>query len=82
MTRRAELAADTERVRARADATAHTAFLEGFRAVLIEREAEYQADIRRRMALVMAGPDEKAHAIVKAKGKTAHAGPLFDEAAQ
>jgi site-specific DNA-methyltransferase (adenine-specific) len=62
--------------------TGEAAFLEGFNAVLIEREAEYQADIRRRMALVMAGPDEKAAAMVKAKGRAASAGPLFDEAAQ
>jgi DNA modification methylase len=32
--------------------TGEAAFREGFNAVLIEREAEYQADIRRRMALM------------------------------
>jgi site-specific DNA-methyltransferase (adenine-specific) len=57
--------------------TGQAAFLEGFRAILIEREAEYVADIERRMALTVAGPDEKAHAIVKAKGKVEDAGPLF-----
>jgi DNA modification methylase len=58
--------------------TGQAAFLEGFRAVLIEREAEYQADIARRMELVLAGPDERSHAIVKAKGMLdSDAGPLF-----
>lgn len=59
--------------------TAEAAFREGFNAVLIEREAEYQADIRRRMALVLAGPDERAREIIKARtgGKQADAGPLF-----
>jgi DNA modification methylase len=63
--------------------TGQAAFLEGFRAVLIEREAEYQADIARRMELVLAGPDERSHAIVKAKGMLdSDAGPLFAEAAE
>lgn len=49
--------------------TGEAAFREGMRAVLIEREAEYQADIRRRMALVLAGPDERRHETLKAAGK-------------
>ena len=55
------------------------AFREGFRAILIEREAEYQADIRRRMALCLSGPDERAREAVKArmKDKPIDAGPLF-----
>jgi site-specific DNA-methyltransferase (adenine-specific) len=57
--------------------TAEAAYREGFNAVLIEREAEYQADIRRRMALVLAGPDERARESIKASGKTADPGPLF-----
>jgi site-specific DNA-methyltransferase (adenine-specific) len=58
--------------------TGQAAFLEGFRAVLVERETEYQADIARRMELVLAGPQERAAAIVEAKGARAmDAGPLF-----
>lgn len=49
--------------------TGEAAYREGFSAVLIEREEEYLADIARRMALVLAGPDERKHAILKAKGK-------------
>ncbi len=55
-----------------------TAIREGFRAVLIEREAEYCADIRRRMTLASAGPVERRHESIKARGKVDHdAGPLF-----
>lgn len=59
--------------------TGEAAFREGFKAVLIEREDEYQADIARRMKLALAGPDEKAREIVKAKGedKPADNLPLF-----
>lgn len=49
--------------------TGHGALLEGFKAIMIEREAEYQADIVRRMGLVFAGETERAHAIVKARGE-------------
>lgn len=59
--------------------TGEAAFYEGFRATLIEREAEYMADIERRMALCLAGPEEKARAIIKAKGLTESPGPLFDQ---
>ena len=58
--------------------TGEAAWREGMRAILIEAEPEYQADVRRRMELALAGPDEKAHAIVKAKGLTETPGPLFD----
>lgn len=47
--------------------TGEAAFREGFNAILIEREPEYQADIRRRMALVMAGPEERKRESIKAK---------------
>ena len=60
--------------------TGEAAFYEGFSAVLIEREAEYRADIARRMALSMVGPDERRRKIAKAKAgadATADAGPLF-----
>ena len=40
--------------------TAEAAFYEGMRAILVERETEYQADIRRRIELCLAGPDERA----------------------
>lgn len=59
--------------------TGEAAWREGFRAVLIEREAEYQADIRRRMALCLAGPDERKREAAKAKNaaKAGDLGPLF-----
>jgi DNA modification methylase len=53
------------------------AFREGFEAVLIEREPEYQADIERRMALVLAGPEERIRESIKARGLVEEAGPLF-----
>ncbi|MGU3286485.1 DNA-methyltransferase [Methylobacterium mesophilicum] len=49
--------------------TGEAAWREGMSAVLIERDPEYQTDIRRRMALCLAGPDERRRAIVKAKSK-------------
>lgn len=59
--------------------TGEAAWREGFNAVLIEREEEYQADIRRRMALCMAGPEERSRESIKAKLKDRpiDAGPLF-----
>lgn len=47
---------------------------------MIERESEYQSDIRRRMALCLAGPDERARESIKAKikDKPVDNGPLFD----
>jgi hypothetical protein len=58
--------------------TGEAAFREGFNAVLIEREGEYQADIRRRTALVMAGPDERSRESIKAKNRPIDHGPLFE----
>lgn len=55
--------------------TGAAAFYEGFRAVLIEREAEYVADITRRMGLLLAGPDEKARALTTPE--SADTLPLF-----
>src|SRR6185369_15311105 len=49
--------------------TAEACFREGMRCAMVEREAEYQADIRRRMALCMSGPDERARESIKAKTK-------------
>lgn len=43
--------------------TGAAAYLDGFSAVLVEREAEYRADIAARMRMVMAGPDELARAL-------------------
>jgi DNA modification methylase len=59
--------------------TGEAAFREGMSAVLIEREAEYQEDIRRRMKLCLAGPDERARESIKArmKDKPIDHGPLF-----
>lgn len=57
--------------------TGEAAFREGMRAVLIEREEEYQNDIRRRMKLCLAGPDEKRRESLKARGLVDDAGPLF-----
>lgn len=57
--------------------TGEAAWREGMRAVLIERESEYQNDIRRRMCLCLAGPDEKRRESLKARGLVDDAGPLF-----
>ncbi len=45
--------------------TGHAALLEGFKSILIEREAEYRADIERRMSLVFAGEHETTMATKK-----------------
>jgi site-specific DNA-methyltransferase (adenine-specific) len=59
--------------------TGEACLREGMRAVLIEREAEYQNDIRRRMRLAMSGPDERSREAIKARmgDKPIDAGPLF-----
>ncbi|WP_296585702.1 DNA methyltransferase [Xanthobacter sp.] len=57
--------------------TGEAAWREGFSAVLVEREAEYQADIRRRMALCLAGPAERKRESVKARAANDDPGPLF-----
>jgi DNA modification methylase len=41
------------------------AWREGFKAILIEREEEYQADIVKRMGLCLSGPEERRAASVK-----------------
>ncbi len=61
--------------------TGEAAWREGFSAVLIEREADYQADIARRMALAEAGPATRKAESAKARGRAAPAGgTLFDTA--
>jgi DNA modification methylase len=59
--------------------TGEAAWREGFNAVLIEREEEYQSDIRRRMALCMSGAGERERESIKAKtkDKPVNHGPLF-----
>jgi DNA modification methylase len=57
--------------------TGEACFREGMRAVLIEREEDYRADITRRMELCRAGPMERKHESAKARGTVADAGPLF-----
>lgn len=59
--------------------TGEAAWREGFSAVLIEREAAYADDIRRRLQHANSGPDERRRVIAKAAGKTRSADdlPLF-----
>ena len=57
--------------------TGEAAYREGCRAILIEREAEYQADIARRMGLVLSGLDERSREGIKARHGDVHPGPLF-----
>ena len=57
--------------------TGEAAWREGFNAVLIEREEEYQNDIRERMRLCLSGPDERRRETIKRKGTVEDAGPLF-----
>lgn len=61
--------------------TGEAAWREGMKAVLVEREAEYQDCIRRRMRLALAGPDERRRESIKAKlerkGEEIDLGPLF-----
>jgi site-specific DNA-methyltransferase (adenine-specific) len=62
--------------------TGEAAWREGFNAVLIEREPEYQHDIAERMRLCLSGPDEKRREIIKRSGLAEDdAGPLFGGAA-
>lgn len=62
--------------------TGEAAWREGFNAVLIEREPEYQQDVAERMRLCLAGPDEKRREIIKRRGLADDdAGPLFGGAA-
>jgi site-specific DNA-methyltransferase (adenine-specific) len=57
--------------------TGESAWREGFRAVLIERENEYQEDIVRRMGLADAGPDERERKSNAGKQDKAEELPLF-----
>jgi site-specific DNA-methyltransferase (adenine-specific) len=59
--------------------TGEAAYREGARAVLIEREMEYCQDIRRRISLAAAGPEERKRKSIEAGGKTQSADnlPLF-----
>ncbi|MDB5582807.1 MAG: hypothetical protein JWR80_7983 [Bradyrhizobium sp.] len=62
--------------------TGEAAWREGMKAILIEREPEYQTDIAERMRLCLAGPGEKQREIAKRKsaGKPDDHGPLFEAA--
>lgn len=59
--------------------TAEAAYREGMSCILVEAEPEYQDDIRRRMKLVLAGPDERRRETIKVKiaDKLVDHGPLF-----
>lgn len=57
--------------------TGAAAWREGFRAVLIEREAEYRGDIARRMTLEAEGPATRAAESARARHGETDAGPLF-----
>lgn len=62
--------------------TGEAAFREGMQAVLIEREERFVRDIERRVALFLAGPEERTRAAIKASGRMdSNAGPLFADAA-
>ena len=54
--------------------TGEAAWREGFSAILIEREAAYCDDIRRRMALCLSGRSEKRRESLKARGAAAEIG--------
>jgi site-specific DNA-methyltransferase (adenine-specific) len=60
--------------------TGEAALLEGMRCILVEREDEYVADIKRRMELAVLGPEDKKLAVGKILGKDdgVDLGPLFD----
>jgi site-specific DNA-methyltransferase (adenine-specific) len=58
--------------------TGHAALLEGFRAVLIEREEAYRADIARRLGHAFAYDRERRQMIAKAKRKVKPPGALFE----
>lgn len=64
--------------------TGEACIREGMRCILMEREEAYQADIRRRIDLALAGPDERQREAIKARGLADYdAGPLFaSEAAE
>jgi site-specific DNA-methyltransferase (adenine-specific) len=57
--------------------TGEAAFHEGLRATLIEADPQSQRDIRRRMALIHAGPVERATQSAKARDRELAPLPLF-----
>lgn len=58
--------------------TGEAAYLEGFNAILIEREQEYADDIMRRMSLINVSTEERKIESLKARGRIEqNAGPLF-----
>lgn len=59
--------------------TAEAALREGLHATLIEREAEYRADIERRMERALMGEEELVRAILKEAGEVESPGPLFPD---
>lgn len=64
--------------------TGEAAWREGMRVILIEREPDYQADIRRRMALAATGPEERRRTLAARSNADTPAdlGPLFAGAAE
>ena len=58
--------------------TGEAAIREGMRAILIEREPEYLADIKRRLELVNESSRSRKVESFKARGKIESAGPLFE----
>lgn len=56
--------------------TGEAAWREGFRAILVEREEEYQADIAERLRLANAGPGTRKLRAIK---QAISAGPLFGD---
>ena len=57
--------------------TGEAAFREGFRAVLIEREEEYRADIKKRMGFAVSSHAARKRAHVAARSSNDDLGPLF-----
>lgn len=57
--------------------TGEAAYREGFAAVLVEREAEYCADIRQRMALAPESNIARKRAAAKDRPSVEDHGPLF-----
>jgi hypothetical protein len=58
-----------------AGTTGAASFIEGCQCVLIEREAEYLADIEKRMGMLLSGPEERSWKL--AKPEPLEALPLF-----
>lgn len=59
--------------------TGEACIREKLRCILIERETEYCDDIRRRMRLAMAGPDERVRESAKVRNPNPDLGPLFQD---